>query len=97
MARKSAQDNTNLFTKTVKTLDDYKEEYKNNPQILRNIEKVKAEKAKEAAYFKMPQNKPTISFNIDDLDNDKPLTSKQRNKLLFTCIGKIIECIVETL
>lgn len=95
MAKKSVQDNTNLFTKTVKTLDDYKEEYKNNPQILRNIERVKAQKAKEAAYFKMPQNKPSISF--DDLDDGKPLTSKQRNKLLITCIGKIIECIAETL
>lgn len=94
MARKSAQDNTNLFTKTVKTLDDYKEEYKNNPQILRNIERVKAQKAKEAAYFKMPQNKPSFSFDIDD---NKPLTSKERNKLLITCIGKIIECIAETL
>ena len=94
MAKKSTQNNTNLFTKTVKTLDDYKEEYKNNPQILRNIERVKAQKAKEAAYFKMPQNNPSISFDIND---NKPLTSKQRNKLLFTCIGKIIECIAETL
>lgn len=94
MARKNVQNNTGLLNKAVKTYDELRKEYKNNPTILNNIKKLEIEKARESKYFRRPTSSPTVTF---ELGSDKPLTPSQRNKLLLTCMGKIIECIAETL